>query len=443
LKAKARRKLHIGLFNPEGRVRIRAQGDTMRRENRFFNLMGFLTTAALCWTGHADGESAGAEWPQWRGPNRDGISIEKGLLKTWPEGGPKVLWRAPLGEGFSGISISGGRAYTMFAQGDDEFAACLDASTGKEIWRFRTDAKFVEGNGSGPRSTPTVDEGLVFVLGAKGKFFALNSKNGNKVWDHDFVEEFDSSMRNGGFSTSALVEGKLLLVEAGGGAGKSIVAFDKKDGRVAWTSHTDTAGYSSPLAITFNGIRQILFLTSKTLLAVSPVDGQIYWKYPWSAFRGINIATPILVPEDKIFLSASYDYGAVLLRMQAADGTMSVAEVWRSRVMKNHFNSSVLDGNFLYGFDGTILKCIEASSGAQQWRRRDFGKGSLILADGHLIVLGDDGKLALVEVNSTDYKEKARAQVLEGKCWTVPTLAGGKLYIRNEKELVCLDMKER
>lgn len=417
----------------------------MKSINRFFRLSIVLTF----WAWHLSGgmlsveagDSVNAEWSQWRGPNRDGISHENGLLKSWPAGGPKVIWRIPLGDGYSGISISQGRAYTMYAQGDDEFVVCLDASNGKEMWRFRTDSKFINDQGDGPRSMPTVDDDLVFVLGARGKLYALHSKNGEKVWEHDFVKEFGSNIPGWGFATSPLVEGDLLLVEAGGTARKSLVAFNKKSGGVVWTSHTDEAAYSSPIAITFNGIRQVIFLTSQTLLSVSPKDGQIYWKYPWP--EGINIATPILIPEDKIFISASYDKGAVLVKMKTAQGKLAAEEVWKSRVMKNHFNSSVLRGNYLYGFDNGTLKCIEVNTGEEQWAERGFAKGSLILADGHLIILGEQGKLALAEATPSGYKEQSSFQVLQGKCWTSPTLAGGKLYLRNQKEMLCLDMTGR
>ena len=386
------------------------------------------------------GEHLNAEWPQWRGPARDGISNETALLTSWPADGPEVLWRIPLGDGYSGVSISQGRAYTMSALGDDEFVICLEASNGKEIWRFRTDSRYVEGNGDGPRSTPTVDGDSVFVLSAKGRLYALHAKSGEKLWEHNFVKEFGSSIPTWGFTTSALVENDFLLVEVGGEAGKSIVAFHKETGDVVWTSHTDAPAYSSPIAITVDGIRQVIFLTSKTLLSISPTDGKSYWTYPWLTHNGINVATPIFIPEDKIFISASYDKGAALVRMKAAQDAVEVEEVWKNRVMKNHFNSSVLWGNYLYGFDNTILRCIEANTGAKQWATRGFGKGSLLLVDGHLIVLGDDGKLALVEATPSGYKEKANAQILQGKCWTVPTLAGGKLYLRNQKEVVCLDL---
>ena len=380
-----------------------------------------------------------AEWAQWRGPNRDGISSETGFLKSWSQEGPKVLWQIPLGDGYSGISIAQDKIYTMFAEGDDEFVICLNASDGVEVWRFRSGTKFTEQRGDGPRSMPTVHGDSVFALGTEGKLYALDAHDGTKLWSHNFVEEFDSKIPTWGFSSSPLIEGDLLIVEAGGKDEKAIVAFDKKSGNVVWTNHTDEVGYSSPIPIDFGGVRQIIFLTSKTLLSLAPENGQIYWKYSWP--EGINIATPIFVPDDKIFISASYDKGAVLLRMVADGDRIGIEEVWKSRVMKNHFNSSVLQGDYLYGFDNAILTCIEANTGEEQWRHRGFEKGSLLLADGHLIILGEGGKLALAEVSPNEYREKARFQLFDDKCWTVPTLAGGKLYLRTQKEMVCLDLR--
>ena len=418
----------------------------MKIENRLCNLIRqFATVLFGTWylvgavlSAKADDHST-AEWAQWRGPNRDGISSETGFLKNWPKEGPKVLWHIPFGDGYSGISIAQGKVYTMYAEGNDEFVICLDASDGKEVWRFRSGAKFTEQRGDGPRSMPTVHGGSVFALGAEGKLYALDARDGIKLWAHNFVEEFDSKIPTWGFSSSPLIEGDLVLIEAGGKDGKSIVAFNKKSGDVVWTTHTDAVGYSSPIAIDFGGVRQIIFLTSKTLLSVAPEDGQIYWKYPWP--EGINIATPIFIPDDKVFISASYDKGAVLLKMTADEEGIGIEEVWKSRVMKNHFNSSVLQGDYLYGFDNAILTCIEANTGEEQWRQRGFRKGSLLLADGYLIILGEAGKLALAEANPSEYNEKARFQLFDDKCWTVPTLAGGRLYLRNQKEMVCLDLR--
>ena len=396
----------------------------------------FLVGATL--SAEADNHST-AEWAQWRGPNRDGISSETGFLKNWSPEGPKVLWHIPLGDGYSGISIAQGKVYTMAADGNDEYVICLDASSGEEVWRFRSGTKFTEQRGDGPRSMPTVHGDSVFALGAEGKLYALDAHDGGQLWAHNFVEEFDSTIPTWGFSSSPLIEGNLVLVEAGGKDGKSIVAFDKKSGDVVWTTHTDEVGYSSPISIDFGGVRQIIFLTSKTLLSVAPEDGQIYWKYAWP--EGINIATPIFIPNDKIFISASYDKGAVLLKMRTDEDGIGIEEVWKNRVMKNHFNSSVLQGDYLYGFDNAILTCIEVNTGEEQWEHRGFGKGSLLLADGYLIILGEGGKLALVEANPIKYNEQALFQLFDDKCWTVPTLAGGKLYLRTQKEMVCLDLR--
>lgn len=401
--------------------------------------------------------ASATEWPQWRGPNRDGVSSEIGILKEWAASGPKVLWKHPLGEGFSGISVSQGRVYTMFSKGNDEFIICLNATDGQEIWRFRSDDNYHEGQGgNGPRATPTLDGDLLFTVSAYGKLYALNAGNGEKVWSHNLQQKFGSDMPRWGFSTSPLVQGDLLLVEAGGKGEKSIVAFEKKSGEVMWSSHKDKLGYSSPIAITVQGVRQIICFTGTKLVSVSPTDGTIYWQYPWKTGYDVNAATPVFIPPDKVFISSGYDKGAAVLQMRVFishdddraaveqikenQGNVRIKEIWKNRKMKNQFSSSVLHENYLYGFDNSILKCIEADTGEEQWKTRGFGKGAVILADGHLIILSDRGKLGLAEATPAGYIEKTSAKVLSGLCWTAPTLANGRLYLRNEEEIVCLDM---
>ena len=418
----------------------------------------FLVISALLYGGTLT--ASATEWPQWRGPNRDGISDEVGILKEWSPNGPKVLWKVPLGEGFSGISVSQGRVYTMFSEGNDEFVVCLDATDGGEIWRFRSDKNYHEGQGgNGPRATPTIDRDLLFTISAYGKLYALNAANGQELWSHDLQRKFGSDMPRWGFSTSPLVDGESLLVEVGGKGEKSIVAFDKKSSDVVWSSHKDKLGYSSPIAITVKGVRQIICFTGTKLVSVSPTDGTIYWKYPWKTGYDVNAATPVFIPPDKVFISSGYNKGAAVLQMRvfvspeddraATDqirenqGTVRIEEIWKNRKMKNQFASSVLHENYLYGFDNSILKCIEANTGEEQWKSRGFGKGSVILADGHLILLSDRGKLGLAEATPEGYIEKASAQVLSGLCWTAPTLASGKLYVRNEEEIACLDITEK
>lgn len=384
--------------------------------------------------------SPNAEWPQWRGPNRDGISQETGLLKTWPASGPKVLWKASSGEGYSGISVVNGRAYTMLGQGNDELLVCYDAATGKEIWRFTIDSQFYNDQGNGPRSTPTVDGNLVFVQGAQSMLSAVRADNGQKVWSVDLKKNYGARIPTWGVSTSPLVEGDLLLVDVGGKSDYSICAFNKATGKLVWNSQTDTPGYSAAIAVNANGQRQAIFFTGTAAVSVSPKDGKMFWRYPWQTSYDVNAATPIFIPNDKVYISSGYGVGAAVLRIQGSNGALSVEPVWRNRVMKNHFSSSILHQGHIYGFDDAILACIDANTGEQKWQQRGFQKGSLIFADGHLIILGERGKLALVEATPAGYSEKAAAEVLRGKCWTMPTLSGGKLYVRNQSEMLCLDM---
>jgi len=380
------------------------------------------------------------DWPQWRGSSRDGISKESGILKTWPAAGPKILWRAQLGTGYSSMAISQGRVFTMAGIGVNEFVLAFDSATGKELWRFRTDSAYRSGQGDGPRSTPTVEGNWVYALGAQGKFFALNAKDGKKIWSHDLVSEYGSEVPGWGMSISPLIEGDLVLLDLGGRTGLSIGAFNKKSGALVWSTHTDKQGYSSPIAVTVNGLRQILFFTGTALVSVSPT-GNVYWKYPWRTSYYANIATPIFIAPDKVYISSGYDVGSAVLKILSEKNKSSFQEVWKSKIAQNHFNSSVLFENHIYGFDQSILQCIEANTGTEKWKQTGFGKGSLILANGRLIVLGERGQLALAAATPAGYKELSRTQALSGKTWTSPALANGQLYLRDEKELICMDLK--
>lgn len=379
---------------------------------------------------------AGMDWPQWRGPARDGVSRETDLAPGFGPDGPVEIWRRPVGDGYSGMAVAEGRLYTM-EQGDAEHVVALDAKTGRQVWRFRSDKAYYDGQGDGPRGTPTYDDGMLYSVGAQGMFHALDAKTGQPLWSHDLVREFGGSRPTWGFSTSPLVEGAAVYVEPGGSRGRGLAGFDKKTGELVWSRYSDAPGYSSPIAATINGLRQILFFTSRHLVSVSPPAEKINWEFPWKTSYDVNAATPIFVPPDRIFISSGYGVGAALLRVR---GTDAVETIWKSRVMKNHFNSSVLHESFIYGFDDGTLKCIRAENGETQWRKRGFGKGSLIVADGRLIILGERGTLALAEATPEAYRELARAQVLKGRCWTSPTLARGKLYLRNQREIVCLAM---
>ncbi len=380
-----------------------------------------------------------ADWPQYRGLNRDGVSKETGLLKSWPASGPRVVWRTPVGEGYSSLAVVGSRVYTMDADGKNEFVIAFDSATGKNLWRTQIDSEYFNGQGNGPRSTPSVEGNWLYAVGANGKLVALSTSNGKMIWSHDLVKEFASEIPSWGASTSPLIEGDLVLVNVGGKSGYALVAFNKKDGSVVWKAFTDRQGYSSPIAATIGGVRQIILFSGTSLVSVS-VQGKVYWKYPWRTSYDANIATPLFIPPDKIFISTGYDVGAAVLKITVADGTPDFKEIWKSKVMQNHFNSSVHHQGHIYGFDNAILKCIDPNNGTEKWKVSGFGKGSLILADENLIVLGDAGQLAMVEATPTAYKEIAKVPAMRGKTWTMPALADGKLYLRSQKEIAVYDL---
>jgi outer membrane protein assembly factor BamB len=385
------------------------------------------------------GAAVWADWPQFRGPNRDGVSAEPGVLAAWPAGGPKVLWKVPLGEGYSQIAAVKGRLFTLYGQGNDENAAAFDAATGKQLWRVRLDRKYENGMGNGPRSTPTVDGGTVYVLSASGRLAALEAASGRTIWEHDLRADYGAQPPTWGVASSPLVEGNLLLVSVGGSGNRSIIAFDKTNGKPVWGSQNDIAGYAAPIAITVRGVRQVIFFTGDALVSLAPKDGHLLWQAPWKTDWNVNASTPVFFPPDKLFVSSGYDTGAALFQIRVAGNGVSALEVWRSREMKNQFSSSLLHNGILYGFDNATFKAMDAATGQERWKQRGLGHGSLILAGGRLVVLSDRGRLALVEATPQEYRELGSAQVLEGKCWTAPSLADGRLYLRNEEQLVALD----
>ncbi|MBW3597533.1 MAG: PQQ-like beta-propeller repeat protein [Planctomycetes bacterium] len=380
-------------------------------------------------------------WPQWRGPNRDGVSRETGLLTDWPEKGPNVLWRAASGAGYSGLAVAEGRLYTLLQDGNREAVVCWSAETGEELWRFVYPAKFVSDQGSGPRSTPTLDAGRVYTVGATGILHCLDAAAGEKIWRRDLIQELGGRIPTWGVSFSPLVDGELVLTHPGGPAGASLAAFDKYTGELRWKALNDRPGYASPVVTTAAGVRQVLFFTAEALVSVAPKDGRLYWRYPWSTLMDCNIATPV-VAEDYVFISSGYDRGCALLKVVRKEGdALEVQPVYEHDQMRNHFGASVLYQGHLYGFDETQLACMDFRTGEVKWRAKGFRKGSLLVADGRLIILGENGKLALAEATPADYREQASLRISRRRCWTAPTLAGGKLYLRDEQQILCLDLR--
>ena len=385
------------------------------------------------------------DWPQWRGPSRNGISEETDILKKWPASGPRIMWRIPIGAGYSGISVSGNAAYTMWDADGEQLLLRLDILTGKEIWRQKISQTFDSSWGNGPRSSPAVSDGLVYAISADGKMVAVSVQSGQLRWKHDLIMEFGGRIPSYGYASSPLVEKDKIFVEVGA-EDSAFMAFDKKNGAVIWNSQTDQPAYSSPIAISLNGQRQILFWSASGFHAVNPENGTLLWQHPWqtscpSTGIPVNSMTPIFIGPDKIFISNGYGtwVGSAVFQIQHAENTFLPKTLWQTKKMKNLINSSVFYKGHIYGFDKGIFKCIETKAGEVKWQARGFQRGSLILVAGHLIVLGERGKLALVEANPDRYVEKASVQIMDGRCWTAPSLADGRLYLRNSEEMLCLD----
>jgi outer membrane protein assembly factor BamB len=368
-----------------------------------------------------------ADWPQFRGPNRNGISTETGLLSHWSGTGPKRLWGVQVGQGFSSVAVVGDRVYTVGNYQSQDFVSCLNAANGKVVWQHKYACS--PGDYAGPRATPTIHDGNVYTLSREGHAFCLNAATGKVVWQ----ARLEGAVPGWGFSSSPLIQSNLAIYNAGA----SGMALDKKTGKVVWRSGGNGAAYASPVAFTAGGQTGVAIFAASGLVAVNPANGRQLWQYPWQTNYDVNAADPIF-SGDSVFISSNYGKGGALLRLAGGRPT----PVWQTRSMKNHFNACVLLGGHLYGNDENTLRCIEWRTGNEKWSMRGMDKGGLIAADGKLIVLTGRGELVLVSATPTQFKELARARVLDGNTWTHPVLANGKLYCRSQPGvLACFAFK--
>jgi outer membrane protein assembly factor BamB len=411
------------------------------------NLMQELQNATL--DEPADVAALSGSWPQWLGPKRNGVSSESGLATAWPEDGPAVLWRGQSGVGYSSLAVAGGGAYTMLQDGNDEVVVCWQSDTGQERWRERYPAKFQTHEASGPRSTPCIDGDRLYTVGGTGIFQCREAVSGKLRWEHNLLKEFNAPNLHWGVCFSPLVDGDLVFTNPGGPNGNSVAAFNKHTGALVWKALDDPAGYSSPLLINAAGRKQVLCFTGVALVSLAPEDGQLLWRFPWPTPHAVNSATPIWLQAragekviDYVFISSGYGVGCALLKVTAdPGGALQARRVYASNQLRNHFATSVFYRGHIYGIDDPdFLTCLDVKSGQVLWKQRGVGKGSLLAVDGHLIVLEDQGRVVLVEASPEGYREEASWQALHGRCWTVPALADGRLYIRDETEVLCLKL---
>jgi len=374
-----------------------------------------------------------SDWYRWRGPDLNGISKETGWQTQWPVSGPKQLWKASIGTGFASMSVSQGRVYAMGNENNTDTLWCFDANTGAVVWKHSyacpIEAKNHEG---GPCATPTVDGDLVYTFSKKGHVFCLDAASGKVIWSANVVTDLGMECPRWDFASSPLIEGDLMILNAGDAG----TAFDKKTGKVIWKTGKGPGGYSTAVPYNAGGERAVMLFIKEHVAAVKVSDGKELWRHPWKTDYFVNAADPIIVG-DQVFISSGYNRGATLLKVSGNQATA----VWENKNMRNHFNSCVLWQGHLYGVDEKELRCLVWDTGEVKWGDKQFGKGSVMLADGKLIALSEKGELIVAEPSPAAFKPISRAQVLGGKCWTVPVLSNGKIYCRNAKgDLVCLDV---
>ncbi len=389
------------------------------------------------------------DWPQFFGPERNGVYPGGTIDETWGANGPEVVWQRPVGEGFSGPVVSGGRLILHHRVGDREVVDAFDAATGETEWRYdyattyRDDFGFDEG----PRAVPVIANGRVYVYGAEGKLHSVDFETGEGVWNVDTMERFDVPKGYFGAGGSPLVEGGRVIANVGGQGGdpSGIVAFDADTGAVVWTATDHEASYSSPVGATFQGRRLAVFFTRNGLAGIDPSDGRVVFDRRWRSRSdtSVNAASPVVVG-NRIFVSAEYGPGAGVLEWNGED----LVEIWTSNdVLSNHYATSVYRDGILYGYHGRqefgpSLRAVEFDTGEVRWSLEQFRAGSIMLAGDRLLIVRESGELVLAEPTPEDFVLIAQARVLPGVVRAYPALAGGILYLRNEDSLVALDLRD-
>jgi outer membrane protein assembly factor BamB len=384
------------------------------------------------------------DWPQWQGPNRNGLSSETGLLSRWPASGPSQIWTTTgLGGGYGSVAIAGGQIFVQSSKGDRQsIVTVLRQADGKQVWSKALGPSGSNDRGSGPRGTPTVDGDRVYVLTEQGDLWCLQAATGVEVWHRNILREFGGRQISWLISESPLVDGGNVIVSPGGPRA-GMAALDKMTGKTVWTSQqlSDEAGYASPIAADVGGVRVVMTLTAEAGVGVRASDGKLMWRFRPVANDTANVATPIF-HDNKVFYSSAYGTGAALLGLTASNGDVSAQQIYFTRDMQNHHGGLVLVNGYLYGFHNSILACLDFATGKVMWRDRSVGKGALTYADGHLYILSEDNVVGLAAASPAGYQETGRFKIPDQglPSWAHPVVSGGRLYIRNQGVLTAYDV---
>lgn len=390
----------------------------------------------------------GESWTQFGGENQSFIARSTGLSSSWPESGPRTLWRRDLGEGYSAILAESGKLYTMFrdAEKSQEGVICLDASSGETVWEFRYDSGPKEGHvhqfGDGPRSTPLISGDRIYTIGIAGQMHALDKNTGEVAWSHDLWEEFGGNFLNHGYSSSP-IEYNGTIIALVGGEGHSVMAFDSQDGTVVWKGMDFKNSYSTPTILNIDGEEQLVTFMASEIVGVDPDNGRFKWAYPHENQWGQNINMPVMADANYLFLS-SPEAGARGLKLTNRNGKTHVEEIWSTRKIQFYHVTSVREGDWVYGSTGTMgpafLAAVNIKTGEIAWRERGFAKANCVGADGKLLILDEDGALTLARVSPEGLTVLSSVDLLDKVAWTVPTVIGKTMYVRDKGTIAALDL---
>jgi outer membrane protein assembly factor BamB len=390
--------------------------------------------------------SAQAEWPQWGGPDRNFNVKAKGLAQSWPSAGPKQLWTRPLGQGHSSIVVDGKILYTMYSQGEEEVVIALAADTGKTIWEYKYNAPTAGIDyeyGFGPHATPLLVGNLLYTVGSIGMLHALNKETGKVVWSHDLWKEYGGKKMGRGYSCSPLAYKNTLILTLGG-KDQTIVAFNQKDGSIAWKSLSLDLSPASPLLINVDGQDQMVMFLGKEIVGVDPNNGALLWSHGHITEWGLNISLPVWGSDNLLFLSSAYSGGSRVLKLTQKDGKTTVEELWFHRRLRLHHGTAIRIGDYVYSSSGdfgpSFLAGVNVKTGEIAFQDRSFPKSNLLYADGRLIILDEDGNLALATVSPEGLKVVSKVALMRNIAWTVPTLVGTKLYLRDRRSITAVDL---
>jgi len=388
-------------------------------------------------------ETSTSYWTDFRGPHRDGHYKQMAIRTNWPTDGLELLWNQPIGGGYASFVVAQERAFTIEQRREQEVVAAYDITTGRELWTHSWDTHFTEVlGGPGPRATPTWHAGRIYALGANGNLWSLDAITGSVVWTRNILNDSEANNLTWAMASSPLVVDDLVVVQPGGPEGWSIVAYDRNSGDIVWHALNDVQSYTSPMIVTLGGLRQILTITAERVVGLTLEDGQLLWEHPWAVQTVPNMAQPIVIGNDRIFISSSYGHGATVIQLTKTGNQFTVETVWRNNRMKNRFGSSVFHDGYIYGFDESILACIDGATGKLQWKGGRYGYGQLLLAGNHLVVLTERGKLVLVKASPDSHQEIASFNAIAGKTWNVPAIDGGRLLVRNTREMAAFKLSE-